>query len=86
VVNAYIGKALAMLVKERLEIAVAAAGIECGASAEVAQLEKDFKALALAFRAAPAERLDTPRLELVDAVPVIMQDGGFFDQVHGPFI
>src|SRR5215467_5296583 len=66
VVNADIGEALATLVKERFEITVAASGIEYGASAEVAQPKKYFKALALAFRAAPAERLHASRLELVD--------------------
>ena len=83
VIHSDIGKSQVVLVKERFEIAVAAAGIEYGASAEVAQPEKHFKALALAFRAAPAERLNASRLELVNAVPVIMQNGGFFNQVHG---
>ena len=83
VVDTDVGKGLAMLVQERLEITVTAAGIEQGVSGEVAQPQQHLEAFALAFRAAPAQRLNGPRLELTDAAPVIMQNGGFFNQVHG---
>lgn len=72
VVDADVGKGPAMLVQERLEITVTAAGIEHGASGEVAQPQQRLEALALAFRAPPAKRFNASRLELMDAVPVIM--------------
>lgn len=50
---------------------------------KVARVQQRLKALALALRAAPAQRLNRSRLELPDAVAVIMHHGRFFDQVHG---
>ena len=81
-VNAVISKTGAVPVQKSLKIAMTAACIQQGAACKIPQLQQHLEAPELALRSTPSQGLNASGPELADAVAVVVDHGGFFDQVH----